>query len=249
MDLSTTAWAAAIFGVLLAGVSKGGFGAGVGFLATPLIALTIPPSQALSIMLPILILMDAVNLKTYWRKWDARSAKPIIIYGAFGIFCAALVFSLVDANMLRFALGVIAILFAISQWTGAKHAATGPRMSAILGWTTGFISTIAHAGGPPVTMHLLSRKLDKLTYQATTVLIFWAINLMKIPAFIPLGLTHSDGLRTSLMLAPLAVLGVMLGFWAHKRIPAGPFFRIMTAALFFTGLKLTWDGVAGWGLI
>ncbi|MGB0506632.1 MAG: sulfite exporter TauE/SafE family protein [Pikeienuella sp.] len=246
MEMETATWAAAIFGVLLAGISKGGFGAGVGFLATPLIALTIPPSQALAIMLPILILMDVVNVKSYWRQWDSAAARPIIIYGALGIFCAALIFSFVDANMLRFALGLIAILFAISQWIGPPRATSGPIIAAILGWTTGFISTIAHAGGPPVTMHLLGQKLDKLTYQATSVIIFWAINLMKVPAFMALGLVHANGLSTSLVLAPVAIIGVGLGVWAHKRVPAGPFFRIMTAALFFTGIKLAWDGLSAW---
>ena len=47
-DLST--WAILIPAVMIAGISKGGFGASVGFLATPLMALAISPVLAAAIL-------------------------------------------------------------------------------------------------------------------------------------------------------------------------------------------------------
>jgi uncharacterized membrane protein YfcA len=51
----------AIPAVTFLGLSKGGF-SGVGLLATPLLALVLPPLQAAAILLPILILQDVISV-------------------------------------------------------------------------------------------------------------------------------------------------------------------------------------------
>src|SRR3546814_5642150 len=58
--------------VLIAGISKGGFGAGLGLLAVPMMALVLPPVQVAAIMLPILCVMDHIGIWAYWRKWESR---------------------------------------------------------------------------------------------------------------------------------------------------------------------------------
>ena len=70
---------AAVPAVLLAGVSKGGFGGGLSILAVPLMALVISPIQAAAVMLPILCCMDLMGLWVYWGKWDRRN---LIILGS-----------------------------------------------------------------------------------------------------------------------------------------------------------------------
>ena len=50
--------------VITFGLSKGGF-AGVGLIATPLLSLVVPPLQALGILLPILLVQDAVSVWAY----------------------------------------------------------------------------------------------------------------------------------------------------------------------------------------
>lgn len=253
-DMTVTAYTLAALGVLIAGVSKGGFGAGVGFLATPLMALVISPVEAVAIMLPLLILMDHVGVVSYWRKWSWAAVRPIVLFGAVGILIGSLVFQYVSADALRLGLGVIAILFTafqVAQSRGhirALHSRErwgGGLAGAIFGTATGFTSTISHAGGPPVTAHLLSLNLDKLTYQASSVLIFWAINLLKVGPFIAIGVMDGASLWRSLVLAPFAIIGVLIGIWAHKHVPQTLFFRVMTVALFITGAKLIWDGATG----
>ena len=52
---------AACIAVILLGISKGGF-AGVGAVSTPLLALVVGPVEAAAIVLPILLLQDAVSV-------------------------------------------------------------------------------------------------------------------------------------------------------------------------------------------
>ena len=50
-------------------------------------------------------------------------------------------------------------------------------------WSTlaGFTSVSIHAGGPPAQAYLLSQRLDKSLFQATTVGFFFILNWMKLP--------------------------------------------------------------------
>ncbi|MFY7855010.1 MAG: hypothetical protein ACOVQT_02625, partial [Rubrivivax sp.] len=63
-------YAVAVPAVLLLGLAKSGFGAGFGALATPLMALAVPVPQAAAIMLPLLLVMDAMGLVALNRPPD-----------------------------------------------------------------------------------------------------------------------------------------------------------------------------------
>lgn len=250
-DLTLLALACAA--ALLAGVSKGGFGGGLGFVATPLLALTFAPGQAAAIMLPVLILIDQVGLWSYWRKWDWALVWPVLIAAAVGIGIGVLAFGAVSADALRLGLGLIALLFLVFQvarargWNPASRGGRGLR-AGIWGATCGFTSTISHAGGPPVTIYLLGENVGKTTYQASTVLIFWAVNLMKLGPYAAVGVFNAQTLTLSATMIPAAIIGVAIGIWAHKRVPERIYLRAMATLLCITGLKLLWDGATGlWG--
>ena len=55
-------WGLALIGLLIVGVSKGGFGGGLGVVGVPFLAAAIPVNQAAAIMLPCLIIMDITGL-------------------------------------------------------------------------------------------------------------------------------------------------------------------------------------------
>jgi uncharacterized membrane protein YfcA len=52
----------AVPAVLIVGISKGGFGGGLALVGVPMMSLLVAPAQAAAIMLPILIVMDAVGV-------------------------------------------------------------------------------------------------------------------------------------------------------------------------------------------
>ncbi len=250
MEPDLTFFIVAGIAVVIAGISKGGFGAGLGFLATPFLALVVSPADAAAIMLPVLILIDQVGMVSYWRKWRWDVVWPVLVTGAFGIGLGALVFGSVSADMLRLGLGIIALsflAFQLAQKRGWVPPMTGKRgiRAGIWGTASGFTSTISHAGGPPITIYLIGEKLEKTVYQASSVLIFWALNIMKIGPYFALGAFGTSNLTASVQLAPLAVAGVLIGVWAHKRVPEWLFFRAIVVLLALTGAKLVWDGLNG----
>jgi len=53
-------YVAAAVAVLIVGIAKGGLGGGIGIVGVPLMALFVSPAQAAAILLPILMVMDAL---------------------------------------------------------------------------------------------------------------------------------------------------------------------------------------------
>ena len=75
------------------------------------------------------------------------------------------------------------------------------------------------------------------------VMFFTIVNLIKLPAYAGLGLLAPGNLMTSLVLLPLAPLGMVLGLKLHHIVPEKPFFRIAYILIFIVGLKLIYDGI------
>jgi hypothetical protein len=85
--------------------------------------------------------------------------------------------------------------------------------------------------------------LAPLTYAATMSVFFAAVNLSKWIPYAWLGLIDLRNMSTSLVLMPLAPLGVWLGVWATRRIDASWFYRLAYTGMFLTGAKLLYDGL------
>jgi len=243
-------YVAAVPAVLIAGISKGGFGGGLGVMAVPMMALAIAPVQAAAIMLPILCLMDFIGTWAYWRKWDGPNLRILIVAALFGVALGTATFRFVDADSTRLLIGVIAVGFTLNHWL-RRNADTRPptgrswKKGGFWGAVAGFTSFVAHAGGPPVNVYLLPQKMDRTLYQSTAVIFFTAVNYMKLVPYTWLGQLDVGNLTTSGLLAPVAILGIGLGVWMHTRVSDTLFYRFCYGFLFLTGIKLLYDGISG----
>ena len=78
-------WLCAVVAVVIMGVAKAGFGGGIGLIATPLLALVLPVSDAAALMLPLLIACDGFALNHYIKSFDSRSIKRLLPGALVGI--------------------------------------------------------------------------------------------------------------------------------------------------------------------
>ena len=122
-------WIVAAISVTLLGLAKGGF-TGVGMVATPLLALIIPPLQAVAIMLPILLLQDVISVIAYRKSWDAWNLKVLIPGGLIGVAVAGMLAAYVPDAAVRLAVGVIGVTFVLWRWFGPVSGDIGIRPSA-----------------------------------------------------------------------------------------------------------------------
>lgn len=241
-------YVAAVPAVLLAAISKGGFGGGLAMLGVPLLSLTIPAPQAAAIMLPILCLMDLVGVWGYRRTWHRRNLGIMATGALVGIAIGTASFHLFSDAAIRVMVGCIAIAFSLLFWLGPRRGTSTCEASAgkgmLWGALSGFTSFLAHAGGPPANAFLLPQRLDKTLFVGTMVMLFAAINYAKLLPYWWLGLLPVANLTMSLVLCPLAPLGVLLGMWLHRRISPTWFYRLCYLFLFVTGWKLLYDGAS-----
>ena len=237
-------YAAAIPAVLITGISKGGFG-GIALLAVPLMSLVISPVQAAAIMLPILLAMDVSSIIAYRGKWDKRNLMILLPGAIIGIIIGALTAHLVNDDSIKLIVGSIAVLFTLHfifkgrTATAIKNPSTP--LGVFLGSMSGYTSFVAHAGAPTYQLYMLPQKLDRQVYMGTSVIFFAALNAIKVVPYALLGMLALGNLGTSLVLLPLAPVGVAIGVWLNKNISNEIFYRIVYGAIFLVGISLIYE--------
>lgn len=240
--------AIAIVAVLLSGLSKSGFGGAMGGLSVPLMSLLITTPQAAAIMLPILLVMDALGLLVFRGKSDPVNLRIIIPGAMLGILLGALTFHLVDPRWIKGIIGIEAFLFGVDRLRAAR-ADSKPRPPGVargLFWSSisGFTSFISHAGGPPILQYLLPQGMERVRMVGTTVIYFSVVNFAKLVPYGVLGLLDLSNLTTALLLLPVAPVGYWIGLKLLKGLPQAPFNMAIAIAMLLTGLKLVADAVS-----
>jgi uncharacterized membrane protein YfcA len=233
----------AVISVTVIGISKSGFGAAFGSLAVPLLALATTPAHAVALLLPSLLVMDAIGLALL---------KRILPAGLIGIALGALTFRWVSVAGLKLTIGIVAIAFVAQRWTGVVgrlHGAASERTDRWLGrfWSlvAGFTSFVAHAGGPPLSMYLIPKQLDRVRYVGTSAVFFAIVNASKWVPYAWLGLFETDTLLAGAALALVSPVGYWIGLRSLRWFDGQVFYRIIELALLLSGLKLVWDGLSG----
>ncbi|MBV8835038.1 MAG: sulfite exporter TauE/SafE family protein [Alphaproteobacteria bacterium] len=236
----------AVIAVLLVGLAKGGF-SGIGMAATPLLALTMPPLQALAILLPILMMQDVISVWWYRHDWDTWNVKVMLPGALIGVALAGVLASVVPDNVVRLLIGVIGVVFILNVWFGKMPPPRRPSAWSGVFWGAGagFTSAIASAGMPPFSVHILPQRMDKMRLVGTVTIFFAAVNLMRVVPYFALGELNRHSLVISIALMPLAIASNFLGFWLVQRIPTGPFYRITYLLMFAISAVLLVQGAVG----
>jgi uncharacterized membrane protein YfcA len=241
----------AVPAVVALGLSKGGF-AGVGQMATPMLALVMPPLEAAAIMLPIMIVQDATAVWVYRKDWNGRILAIVLSGAIIGVGFGWLLAAHISDAAVRVFTGAATIAFVLYNWFGPKRIAdevardvgsASVPTGVFCGVLSGFASTVAQAGGPPYQVYVLAQTLPKMTFVGTTAIFFATLNWMKVVPYLALGQFSTKGLGTSLALLPLAIATNQLGFWLVRVTPTEIFYRITYIIMFIISVELVREGL------
>jgi uncharacterized membrane protein YfcA len=250
MIANTDFYLVAVPAVILWGLSKGGF-AGLSALSLPLMALVMSPLRASAIVLPILIVQDAVSVWAYRRTWDKRNIAILLPAACVGITLGYFFAAQVSEAALELALGLVSVAFAVRRLIvearGAKPETVRAKIvpGLILGTISGFTSTIANAGGPPFQIYILPQRLPRDIFVGTGVVFFALVNWIKVAPFAALGLFTRETIFTSLVMFPVAIASTWAGILLVRRFSGERLYRIIYSLLVLVGLKLIWSGANG----
>jgi uncharacterized membrane protein YfcA len=228
------------------GFSKSGFGAGIGFLAIPLIASYSSLELALGLMLPILTCIDFVGLKFFYRHFDRGVIKLIVPAALLGTILGFLFYKILNPNLVSVIVGILILFFLLlrainfnNQQSVKPNVFFGSGVALI----SGFTSFVAHNGGPPTLAYLLPLRLEPIKFAATLSIFFTVVNIVKWVPYTFLGILNWNYVLLAVMYLPLVPIGVWLGYKLAKVIPEKIYYRIVTLGMLVGGLKLIYDGL------
>ena len=257
-------WLVIFLGVTLIGVTKSGFGSGVGLMIVPMMAIACANIPALGeramlpLMLPLLILGDLIAVWQYRHLFSLQLVKKLLPGTLAGVVIGGLLLwwfesqqESVAAALIRLEIGFECVLLVglhwwrVSRGLGETVYVPTPLASFLVGAFAAVSSTLAHAAGPIIALYLLPQKLDRQLFVGTCAIYFFILNNAKLPAYYLSGLFGNVSLRQTLTLAPLLVAGAVIGFWLNKRMNDRVFSRIVYAVTFLLGWYILIDGAIG----
>lgn len=134
-------------------------------------------------------------------------------------------------------------LAAAEGGAGATAGSSGrfprrPGAGVLYGSLAGFTTMVANAGGPVMSLYLLSVGATKLRFMGTAACFFFATNLVKLPFSVGLSLVTVDTLRTAAVLVPLVLLGALVGRRLLRTIKQSFFERFVIVMTILASLFL-----------
>lgn len=241
--------AVAVSAVFIVALAKSGLVASLGILGVPILTFVMPAREAAGLMLPVLLVMDAIGLLAYRREVHWPNLRILLPGAVIGIGIGWLFWATTSESAVRLAIGLIALAFVLDEWLPIRKRLEGlpPNRPWGVFWgsVAGFTSFVSHAGGPPYQIYTLPQRLPPPIFAGTTVVFFAIVNAVKVGPYLALGQINVSSFALSAALAPVAVIGMLVGIWAVRRISPTVFYRLAYLLVFALAFKLIWDGATG----
>ncbi|MBK8085527.1 MAG: sulfite exporter TauE/SafE family protein [Devosia sp.] len=242
-------WIVAVLAVFVVALSKSGLVGSLGLVAVPLLSLVMPARDAAGMMLPLLLVMDAIAIWTYRKDADWRILRIMLPGAMIGTLIGWALWTVVSDAMVLLFVGIITMVFILDALLPLRKRLEGLPPSrgwgAFWGGFAGFTSFISHTGGPPFQIYVLPQRLSPVVYSGTTAFFFSVVNTAKLVPYFFLGQLNVSNLTHAAILAPLAVVGVLVGVWLVRRISVKRFYQLTYWLVFLLAIKLIYDGVLG----
>ncbi|WP_329262303.1 sulfite exporter TauE/SafE family protein [Streptomyces sp. NBC_01478] len=249
-----TGWefAALAAAALLVGFSKTAV-SGANTVSLAIFAAVLPARASTGVLLPILIVGDVLAVLTYRRHAHWPTLWRLFPAVAAGVVIGTLFLVWADDAVVRTSIGAILLFMAgVTLWrrrkadTGAGAGdepdsvttRSGRAKAGSYGVLGGFTTMVANAGGPVMSMYLLSAGFRKLGFLGTSAFFFLIVNVTKVPFSVGLGLIDGHSLLLDAALAAFVVPGAFIGKWAVNRINQRLFEQLVIAATIIGGLQL-----------
>jgi uncharacterized protein len=238
-------WICAFLGALMVGIAKAGI-TGLSILSVALFTHVFPSSkQASGLVLPLLIFGDIVAVLSYRTHTQWRYVWKLMPWTAAGVVLGYFALGHISDATARIMIGVIIVaLCALGYWrryVGVQTEATETwhwGLAAAVGVVVGFVTLIANAAGPLMSIYLIAMRLPKMQFVGTAAVFFMVLNLFKVPFMVKLGLITPQSFEFNLILAPAVLLGALAGRWLLMRINQQLFEKLVLGLSAIAGVLL-----------
>lgn len=217
MELTTISLLLAGF---LTGFSKFSVG-GMGLIILPALMIGFSGPEALALLVPIYVLTDVLAVIAYRKGCSWAVVQHIVPLGFVGIGLGAWLLSGVAADNYNYLLGAIVVaMLGLGVWLDWRPSGLlqHPMAAYVTGVMAGFVTLIANAAGPILSLYLIEQKLTKQAYVSTRAWAFLIFNGVKIPVFISLGWLNGSVVQQSAWALPGLLAGACCGYLLLSRL-------------------------------
>ena len=238
-------WALYFTCAMLIGISKTGI-QNIGTLAVPLFALLFGAKYSTGIVLILLCFADLIAVIYYRKAFLWHEVKKLLPLAFVGLIVGLLLGNYVDDKTFKICIGICIIVGVIimlgmerSSLEKQKLLTNKKWYSPLFGFILGFSTMIGNAAGPALSVYMLSKRLDKITFAATSAWFIFTLNLSKIPlqVFVWDNITWS-GIILNFMALPFIVLGGFIGIKIIKVLPEKTFRQIIITLVIIASILL-----------
>jgi uncharacterized membrane protein YfcA len=248
MEINFLFLACTVPAIMLYGVAKSGLGGSMALISIPLMTVVMTLSQALAIILPILILSDLVAVYKFREHYDSKTIKLLMVGGAIGVVTGSYTYIYFSEELLKVLIGCMGFIFTTHYFIFKRKKLIPLKKSILKGGISsavaGFASFCVHAGGTPTSIYPL--RLKKEIYVGTRVIFFTFLNLIKLPFYINLSFFNADTLKMSVLFFPASILGILIGYQILKRVEEAIFYNVVYSLILVSSSKLIFDFVSKW---
>ncbi|MDO5627586.1 MAG: sulfite exporter TauE/SafE family protein [Mobilicoccus sp.] len=248
LGVDALGWAVLAMGAFLVGVGKTAIG-GVVTISVVLFATILPTRESTGVLLVLLLIGDAIAVWTYRRDAHMRLLLRLVAPVLVGVVVGALFLAQAPDGWIASAIGSIVVAMASieigQRLVRQPRGQDAPTMTLSrtagrgFGSLAGFTTMVANAGGPVMSLYLLRENLGVRGFVGTFAWFFAAVNLMKLPFSLGIGLVRPERLPLLLTLAPCVVLGAVVGRLIIGRIRRDVFeWLILLTALISGGVLM-----------
>ncbi|MFI5379458.1 MAG: sulfite exporter TauE/SafE family protein [Tepidisphaerales bacterium] len=258
-----TGWLFVILGALMVGITKSGFGSGAGLMIVPITLLGThylgwENKAALAMILPLLCFGDIIAAWQHRAHFDRRIVGRLLPGSLLGVVAGSLLLrwfnhqrQQVAEAMVNLDVGFESVVLVGLHWYRLWRARgqlplfrPGFARTSVVGLFAGLSSTMAHAAGPIIALHLLPQRMPRRVYVGTCAIYFLVVNGCKFPGYVAADMFTGNVLLSALRFCPLVLVGAMLGVAINKRISDQMFSAVVYALAFGTGWYILFKGIA-----
>lgn len=219
-----------------AAIVAGLAGFGMGIVAIPLMLLLYEPSTVIALIKVITLGTTWVVIAHGWRDISWRRIVTMTPPAVVGLFLGGWLLAALDPAVIKALAGLIVFALAVLLLTW-RPVALRERgwMAPAVGFLSGIGSTSTGMSGPPLVLFFTVAGVDKLTFRATAATFFVLTDLVGLPALVGQGAVSGGDLRLALALAPVALLGRLVGIRLVPLVSPLAFRRATLGLLLVTG--------------
>ncbi|WP_299534418.1 sulfite exporter TauE/SafE family protein [uncultured Streptomyces sp.] len=257
-----TLWQLAVLAAasVLVGFSKTAV-SGANTVSLAIFAAVLPARESTGVLLPILIAGDVLAVLVYRRHAHWPTLLRLFPAVAVGVVAGTAFLAVAGDDAVRSSIGAILLFMSgvtiarrrrasAAPATGTEETAQdGPQETSrgrgaarlkagSYGALGGFTTMVANAGGPVMSLYLLSAGFRKLGFLGTSAWFFLIVNVSKVPFSVGLGLIDARSLLLDACLVLFVLPGAWLGRRCVDRINQKLFERLVLAATVLGGLQL-----------